>query len=119
MVTRRNKRGIRIKRCCASCKYKMILGDGERICTLGFESDETCRHWRMSNELRYCGTPFGVIKDREYLQHVLNIRYREYIDTYSHRAEQRDINEIRQEYLSKNKRSIISLGLSKNIITNF
>ena len=98
MVNRKNKRGIKVKRCCASCKYKEILGDGERICTAGCESYETCRHWRMRDELRKAGTPFGVIKDKEYLQYVLNIRYREKIESYSHRTEQRDINEIRKEY---------------------
>ena len=98
MVTRRNKRGIRINRCCASCKYKFILGNGKRICTLGYESHETCKHWRMSNELRNCGTPYGVIKDKAYLQHVLNIRYREKVDNFSHRTEPRDIEEIRKEY---------------------
>ena len=103
MATRRNKRGIKIKRCCASCKNKYILPNGKRICTLDYESCETCRHWRMSNELRNCGTPFGVIKDKAYLQYVLNIRYREKIDDFSHRTEPRDIEEIRKEYLNNHK----------------
>ena len=98
MPNRRNKKGIKVKRCCASCKYKEILGNGERICTVGCESHETCRHWRMRDELRKAGNPFGVIKTKEYLHYVLDIRYREKVENYSHRTEQRDIEEIRKEY---------------------
>ena len=98
MPNRRNKKGIKVKRCCASCKYKEILGNGGRICTVGCESHETCRHWRMRDELRKAGNPFGVIKTKEYLHYVLDIRYREKVENYSHRTEQRDIEEIRKEY---------------------
>ena len=98
MPNRRNKKGIKVKRCCASCKYKEILGNGERICTVGCESHETCRHWRMRDELRNAGNPFGTIKTKEYLHYVLDIRYREKVENYSHRTEQRDIEEIRKEY---------------------
>ena len=98
MPNRRNKNGIKVKRCCASCKYKEILGNGERICTVGCESHETCRHWRMRDELRNAGNPFGTIKTKEYLHYVLDIRYREKVENFSHRTEQRDIEEIRKEY---------------------
>ena len=98
MPNRGNKKGIKVKRCCASCKYKEILGNGERICTVGCESHETCRHWRMREELRNAGNPFGTIKTKEYLHYVLDIRYREKVENYSHRTEQRDIEEIRKEY---------------------
>ena len=104
MATRRNKRGIKIKRCCASCKNKFILANGKRICTLEYESCETCRHWRMSNELRNCGTPFGVIKTKDYLRYVLDIRARE-MDTgcFKKRVQLRDIEEIRKEYILRHK----------------
>ena len=98
MPNRRNKKGIKVKRCCASCKYKEILGNGERICTVGCESHAPCRHWRMRDELRNAGNPFGTIKTKEYLHYVLDIRYREKVENYSHRTEQRDIEEIRKEY---------------------
>ena len=103
MPNRRNKKGIKVKRCCASCKYKEILGNGERICTVGCESHETCRHWRMRDELRNAGNPFGTIKTKEYLHYVLDIRYREKVENFSHRTEQRDIEEIRKEYLMEHK----------------
>ena len=99
MPNRRNKKGIKVKRCCASCKYKEILGNGERICTVGCESHETCRHWRMRDELRNAGNPFGAIKTREYLRHVLDIRNREMDNgCFKNRVPLRDIKEIRKEY---------------------
>ena len=104
MATRRNKRGIKVKRCCASCANKVINERGIRHCALGYTSCETCRHWRMRKELRKAGTPFGVIKTKEYLHYVLDIRDRETNSTcYVKRGPQRDINEIRKEYCAKHK----------------
>ena len=99
MTTRRNKRGIKVKRCCASCINKKIDDDGIRHCTKGYESCKTCRHWRMSEALRNCGTPYGVIKNKAYLRYVLDIRDRELNSScYQYRGELRDIAEIRKEY---------------------
>ena len=99
MDIRRNKRGIKVKRCCASCANKNIDEFGVRHCTLGYASSDTCRHWRMREELRNAGTPFGVIKTKEYLHYVLDIRNRELNSScFVSRAELRDISEIRKEY---------------------
>ena len=99
MDIRRNKRGIKVKRCCASCANKNIDEFGVRHCTLGYDSCDTCRHWRMREELRNAGTPFGVIKTKEYLHYVLNSRNRELNSScFVSRAELRDISEIRKEY---------------------
>lgn len=99
MDIRKNKRGIRVKRCCASCKYKEIDSYGNRYCTKGYESHETCRHWCMRDDLRNAGTPFGVIKAKEYLHYVQEIRDRELNSScYVSRAKLRDVEEIRNEY---------------------
>ena len=104
MVNRRNYRGIKVKRCCASCANKFIDDLGRRHCVLGYTSCETCRHWHMRDELRNAGNPHGVIKTKEYLRYVLDIRDRETNSTcYVKRGPQRDINEIRKEYSSTNK----------------
>ena len=59
----------------------------------------------MRDELRNAGTPFGVIKTKEYLQYVLDIRDRETNSTcYVKRGPQRDINEIRKEYCATQKK---------------
>ena len=99
MANRRNKRGIKVKRCCASCANKAIDDLGNRSCTLGYASCLTCRHWRMREELRNAGTPHGVIKTKEYLRYVLDIRDREINGScYVKRGALRDIEEIRKEY---------------------
>ena len=99
MDIRKNKRGIKVKRCCASCANKEIDEFGVRHCTLGYDSCDTCRHWRMREELRNAGTPFGAIKSKEYLRFVLDIRNRELNSScFVSRAELRDISEIRKEY---------------------
>ena len=99
MDIRKNKRGIRVKRCCASCKHKEIDSYGIRYCTKGYESHETCRHWCMRDDLRNVGTPFGAIKSKEYLHYVLDIRNREMNDScFKKRVPLRDVEEIRKEY---------------------
>ena len=104
MDTRRNRRGIKVKRCCASCANKVIDDQGKRSCSLGYASYLSCRHWRMREDLRNAGTPFGVIKTKEYLRHVLDIRARE-MDTgcFKKRVQLRDIEEIRKEYILRHK----------------
>lgn len=91
-----------MKRCCASCDNKKIDDFGKRSCSLGYASCLTCRHWRMREELRNAGTPFGVIKTKEYLRYVLNIRAQE-MDTgcFKKRVQLKDIEEIRKEYLNR------------------
>ena len=99
MVNRRNYRGIKVKRCCASCKNKVIDDRGSRHCVLGYTSCETCRHWHMRDELRSAGNPHGVIKTKEYLRFVLEIRNCE-MDSgcFKKRVKLRDVEEIRKEY---------------------
>ena len=102
MDTRRNRRGIKVKRCCASCANKKIDDQGKRSCSLGYASCLTCRHWRMREELRNAGTPFGAIKNKDYLRYVLDIRSREMDNgCYKKRVQLRDIKEIRKEYLNR------------------
>lgn len=100
MKTRKNKRGIKVKKGCISCKYKEIDRLGRRTCRLQSTIDEGyCRKWRMTDGLRQSGNPFGEIKTKEYLHYVLDIRDREANSgDYVNRGEQRDIADIRKEY---------------------
>ena len=98
--TVRNKRGIKVKRCCASCRHKEIDEDGVRHCTKGFDGHETCMRWRMTKALSNCGTPFGVIKAKAYLRYVLDIRDREMNSScFVNWAQLCNIKDIRKEYL--------------------
>ena len=99
MANRRNKRGIKVKRCCASCANKEIDELGKRHCILGYACCITCRHWHMREELRNAGSPFGVIKTREYLRHVRDIRLMEQDNArMGEMVEPTEIKEIRKEY---------------------
>lgn len=55
-----NRYGIRIKKCCASCRYKEYNENGTRICTKKQMTVKTlfkCRSWKMSEALNKVGSP--------------------------------------------------------------
>lgn len=56
---------IKVKRCCASCKFKYITEEGERLCTWSWktvEAHERCCRWEMANELQNAGMSGGVVR---------------------------------------------------------
>ena len=58
----------------------------------------------MSKALMDCGTPFGTIKNRDYLLYVLDIRDHEMNSTcFVNWGKLRDIEDIRREYETNNK----------------
>ncbi len=49
-----NPRGVPVKRCCASCQFRMINMEGKRICEHTHnvvEQMDRCRKWRMREGL--------------------------------------------------------------------
>ena len=55
---------VRIKKWCASCKYKEVLNDGTRVCTkmqLKVPQDLVCRKWQMSDGLKNAGLLSGGV----------------------------------------------------------
>lgn len=68
-----NAHGIRVVKCCASCKKKN-LKEGKRVCTktsLLVESSFVCRDWEMSQQFDKVGIGGGQIKKKKYLQTVV------------------------------------------------
>jgi len=54
----RNKYGIRVRACCASCLLKEITQCGLRKCThhhCNVEALDKCRHWQMAEMLQEVG----------------------------------------------------------------
>ena len=54
----RNKYGIKVRACCASCMLKEIKQNGMRICThhrCNVDALDKCRHWQMSEVLQEIG----------------------------------------------------------------
>ena len=64
----KNQYQIEIKECCASCKHKVCLSNGTRVCQkMGLKVDRKykCRKWEMSDGLKNAGKSGGVVKDKE------------------------------------------------------
>lgn len=72
MGTYRNRWGIEVKICCASCQYKEYdKKTGERLCTLTqlpVEGQELCEEWHLSQGLSMAGAGGGEVKSKEYLR---------------------------------------------------
>ena len=64
METVLNMYRVRIKKWCASCKYKEVLNDGTRICSkmqLKVPQDMICQKWQMSDGLKKAGLQTGGV----------------------------------------------------------
>lgn len=64
METVLNMYRVRIKKWCASCKYKEVLNDGTRVCTkmqLKVPQDWVCQEWQMSDGLKKAGLLSGGV----------------------------------------------------------
>ena len=61
----KNTYGIKVKKCCASCRFKEIQDDGTRVCTkmqLIVAQRDKCKQWQMSEGLNNAGKSGGVVK---------------------------------------------------------
>ncbi len=62
-----NERGIKIRKCCASCAYKCITSVGKRICSLTDEKVDArflCPEWDLNEVLQNAGRfRGGVVRD--------------------------------------------------------
>lgn len=70
----KNKYGITIVKCCASCSFKKI-DNRMRICMAGegaVPASYVCQNWQMSPDYEKVGKGGGKIKKYEYLQYILN-----------------------------------------------
>ena len=64
METVLNMYRVRIKKWCASCKYKEVLNDGTRVCSkmqLKVPQDLVCQKWQMSDGLKNAGLLSGGV----------------------------------------------------------
>jgi hypothetical protein len=98
--TRKNKRGIKVKKGCVSCKYKEIDSKGRRHCTKCSTIEEGyCTKWRMADALRMKENPFGTIKSMEYLHYVRDIRIDEAEKAWhGDTSPARELEDIRKEF---------------------
>ena len=60
----KNRYGIEVKECCASCQHKENQKDGSRVCAkmqLLVEAKNCCRLWEMSEGLENAGLQTGGV----------------------------------------------------------
>ena len=56
---------ISVKKMCASCQFKEVENDGERVCKkmqLKVRQQFVCCHWQMSDGLKNAGMGGGVVR---------------------------------------------------------
>ncbi len=100
----RNDRGVKVKKCCASCEYKDIDKDGNRVCRLMQilrNAKDKCPNWEMSQGLRNAGKPCGRVKSKQYLRYVLSMREQESLAIQEGRLQEIDrasLEDIREKY---------------------
>ena len=100
----RNDRGVKVKKCCASCEFKDIDKEGNRVCRLMQilrNAKDKCPNWEMSQGLRNAGKPYGRVKSKQYLKFVLCMREQESLAIQEGRLQEIDrasIEDIREKY---------------------
>ncbi len=98
----RNRFGIRIKRCCASCAFKdFTRAVTERRCkehAKNVKPCEVCECWKMSSLLQSVQFSDGQVKRREYQLYFLKVRSEELEKGVK---KQKSIETIRAEFESQ------------------
>lgn len=102
-----NPCGLRVKKCCASCRFKDVDEFGDRICSLineYVEPCQVCEHWEMDYNTSQAGVCRGRVHKKEYLMFALAIRLGEGVEALRAKKkgepapEPRSIESIRREY---------------------
>ena len=77
----RNRYGIEICRCCASCKNRMVINDGRMCSKTDYEvaSWHLCTQWDIHPRLQNAGEGNGKVKSLSYLNYFRE-RYLQQID---------------------------------------
>ena len=107
-VFAKNRYGISIVKCCASCRFKKC-DSRTRLCTNGegsVPSDYLCRNWEMAYGLDNAGKGGGKVKRAAYLQYscdVLSEENARLIEaSIAKRAYMRKtLDEIRNEFIDR------------------
>lgn len=77
--TVRNKHGIEIRKCCASCQFR-VVEESKRICVLQqktVQMKHVCEDWKLGYRMENAGNSGGQIKRSKYLKYVHEMRMQE------------------------------------------
>ncbi|MCR5577866.1 MAG: hypothetical protein K6F74_01430 [Prevotella sp.] len=103
----RNKHGIEVRECCASCKHKDLTKfAASRFCLMHHKKvkpREWCEQWKMSEQLEAAGSSGGKIKKQAYLKYLMAVREDESLaDQLKVQYPHKSIEQIRREFEEKN-----------------
>ena len=74
----RNKFGVKIRKCCASCDARVITSKGTcRFCTLDskdVEARDKCSNWQLRDGLEEAGSAQGGVKRKAYFNYLQEVR---------------------------------------------
>ena len=104
----KNKYGVSIVKCCASCRFKR-LDNRNRLCLVGegtVPSSYVCRQWEMNPIYENVGKGNGNVKTSEYLHYALDRLNDDFYETLTdiHKGKFRErisLAELRREYEKK------------------
>lgn len=98
-----NKYGVKINKCCASCRFKettrMMTTRHCKKLDKEVSQLDMCECWKMSKLLRELGSARGPVKRREYLLYLTDVRVKEQekLDK-GEKVVPKSIAEIRMDY---------------------
>lgn len=112
MEYERNRAGIQIKKCCASCESrddKIRTKSEKRTCQLGQAEPNrilSCDKWKMRTKIMEMKVGGGRIKSDKYFKYLLSIRHGEIQSSEEHDKDStkplpriQSIAEIRKKYI--------------------
>ena len=100
----RNRNGIEIKKCCASCRFRQISSEKGRFCKKHKKTVKAgwlCKDWEMNPDLEHAGDSGGQVKCTKYLDYYRKrwLEQREAVITGNMKPEDMLTTEqIRKEY---------------------
>ena len=110
----RNKFGVKIRKCCASCDARVITTTGTcRYCTLDHKEVKPydgCSNWQLRSGLEEAGSAKGGVKRKAYFNYLQEVRDGEAIARgLGLRIPAKSIEEVRAEFEKENNSIFIDL----------
>ena len=110
----RNKYGVKIRKCCASCDARVITTTGTyRMCSLDHkevDGTDVCNSWQLRSGLEEAGSAKGGVKRKAYFNYLQEVRDREATArNLGLRITAKTLEEVRAEFEIENNSIFINL----------
>ena len=110
----RNKYGVKIRKCCASCDARVITTtDTYRMCSLDHkevDGTDVCNSWQLRKGLEEAGSAKGGVKRKAYFNYLQEVRDREATArNLGLRITAKTLEEVRAEFEIDNNSIFINL----------